>query len=68
MYVIFTRTWWKENRDWPNGLEPGPGPRRRVTAAETEKEAREICRRSNSDRTPAQIRFGFKYEYTKEYE
>jgi|GEM_PF-5522467 len=65
MYTIFTRTWWKENPDWPDGLEPCPGSKRKVTAVETEKEAREMCRRSNRDRTTSQVRLGFKYEYTR---
>ena len=27
MYNVFTRTWWRKNPDWPNGLEPCIGPK-----------------------------------------
>lgn len=25
LYNVFTRTWWKRNPTWPNGLEPSMG-------------------------------------------
>ena len=25
IYDCFQRTWWKDNSDWPNGLEPHAG-------------------------------------------
>lgn len=65
MYEIFTRTWWKENKDWPRGLKPCPGPKRRVACVSTEDEAREFCRNANNHRTQKQERLGFKHEYTR---
>ena len=42
-YRIFHRTWWKENPEWPNGLEPHIGKSRKVGEANTREEAREKC-------------------------
>jgi len=43
-YTIFIRNLWKENRDWPNGLEPdGPARKRKIGTADTTEEAREKC-------------------------
>ena len=37
MFEVFTRVWWKENKDWPDGLEPEPnGNRHHLAWAETE--------------------------------
>lgn len=43
-YLVFSRTWWKENPSWPDGLEPdGAAPRRTIGRADTIEEAREMC-------------------------
>jgi hypothetical protein len=47
-YRVFTRSWWKENPEYPNGLEPHAGPKRYKRAVfETEQEAREYCQEWN---------------------
>jgi hypothetical protein len=30
MYKTFIRTWWRPNKDWPDGLEPHAGKKRTV--------------------------------------
>jgi len=43
-YRVFTRSWWKENPAYPNGLEPHAGPKRyKRVVFETEQEAREYA-------------------------
>jgi hypothetical protein len=43
MYQVFSRTWWKRNADWPRGLEPDAGHKRKITTVDTTDEAREAC-------------------------
>lgn len=47
MATVFTRSWWKENRDWPNGLEPCAGRKRVLKRGLTEEEAVAVCREYN---------------------
>ena len=42
-YRIFHRTWWKENPEWPKGLEPHRGKSRKVGEADTREEATTMC-------------------------
>ncbi len=46
-YKAFTRTWWKENIDWPNGLEPSAGKKRTIGTFATEIEAMKCCKDYN---------------------
>ncbi len=62
-YIIFTRTWWRNNPSWPNGLEPRAGRRRRIATAKTADEARGICRVWNANHEPG--RLSLKAEYTE---
>ena len=65
MYRIFTRTWWRNNPSWPNGLEPCPG--RRYTLAKaipTEKMAQEICKQWNATHNPGRLSRKAEYEKT----
>lgn len=48
-FRVFHRTWWSHNPAWPNGLEPCPGNKKFVGWAETEDEARELCKLWNRD-------------------
>lgn len=61
MYRTFIRTWWRENPDWPNGLEPHLGPRHYVGEHATEADARKECREYNAKHPPG--RLGKKMEY-----
>ena len=48
-YQVFTRTWWKENPEWPDGREPCIGHRHyHPHRFETEQEAREYCQDWNA--------------------
>lgn len=63
IYRIFTRNWWRNNPDWPDGLEPdASGPQRTIGWADTEDEAREMCVQWNATHKPG--RLSRKAEYT----
>lgn len=65
MYTVFTRTWWRENPSWPNGLEPCPGEKEILEeGVETEAKAREVCREWND--THEEGRLSLKAEYERE--
>jgi hypothetical protein len=62
MYQVFTRTWWKKNPSWPNGLEPWCGPPRLIKAnVSTEAEARAFAQEWNKTHKPG------KYEKRAEF-
>jgi hypothetical protein len=61
MYQIFTRTWWRENEEWPNGLEPWPGRKRRREVVDTEEEAIAYCVEWNANHDPG--RYSLKAEF-----
>lgn len=63
MFKTFTRTWWKENPAWPNGLEPCAGERDYSDGDEyeTEEEARAACKLWNSENERG--RYSLKMEY-----
>ena len=77
-YHAFTRTWWIHNPEWPNGLEPCPGPKRTKAHFKTEGEARAYCMDFNAKlergekmihRLPiggCQARLGYKCEFEEE--
>ena len=63
MFRTFTRTWWRINPTWPNGLEPWPG--RKYTHhknIKSEREAREICEQWNSTHNPGRLSRKMEYE------
>ena len=62
MYRIFKRAWWKDNPDWPRGLEPHAGRKRHICYVQTEDEARRYCREWNAAHNPG------KYSTKAEYE
>lgn len=66
MYKVFVRNWWKRNPEWPNGLEPNLGARKTTIrkTIDTEKEAREICRRYNETHDPGPLSRKAEYERT----
>ena len=61
-YKIFTRTWWKVNHQWPNGLEPHAGRKYTIDHASTEEEARKICREYNDTHNPGKLSRKAEYE------
>ena len=62
-FVIFTRTWWRENEGWPGGLEPHFGKKRTIGHADSEDEAREIAQAWNAEHEPG--RLSLKAEFTE---
>lgn len=62
-YRVFTRTWWRNNPAWFNGLEPCPG--RKTTLQKrvaTEVEARAICQQYGSMHEPGRLSRKAEYE------
>ena len=66
-YSVFTRTWRKFNKTWPNGLEPFPGEKTYIKHFDTEEEAREYCQYHNANSLPEKNPLSFKYEFTEKY-
>lgn len=54
-YRIFTRTWWRDNPSWPNGLEPSPGRKYTIDTANSYEEAQEVCRKYNETHKPGRL-------------
>lgn len=63
MYDVFTRTWWRENRNWPDGLEPCPGERTYIHRnVKTEEQARQLCADHRETHEPGRLSFKAEYE------
>jgi hypothetical protein len=54
-YNVFTRTWWKPNPAWPDGLEPSPGKRRYLARGVSRERALQICEEWNSTHKPGRL-------------
>ena len=71
-YRVFTRTWWKENPDWPDGLEPKAGRKRyrmpstnwKQQTFATEKEAIAWCKEWNDTHEPGRYSRKAEFEET----
>ncbi len=63
-YDIFTRTWWIHNDKWPDGREPGAGPRkyRGHPQGVTLEEAREYCQDWNATHDPGKLSLKAEFE------
>jgi len=61
-FVTFTRTWWRNNSSWPNGLEPYVGTRRHKRRFNTEEEAKAECKAWNDSHDPGQLSCKMEYE------
>ena len=61
MYKVFTRTWWRNNQAYPNGLEPCAGRKYTIDNVYTEKEAKQLCKEYNDTHHPG--RLSLKAEY-----
>jgi len=63
MYNVFTRTWWRRNKSWPDGLEPCIGRKtylhRKVAS---EERARELCKVYNDNNDPGPLSRKAEYE------
>lgn len=52
-FSVFHRTWWKENKAWPGGKEPGAGEKHYIARyVPTADMAREICEEWNKQHDP----------------
>lgn len=61
LYYVFTRTWWRNNPAYPNGLEPSAGKRRVLRKYLTRGEALRFCAEWNANNKPG--RFSRKCEF-----
>ena len=67
-FHVFTRRWWKDAEtkgEWPNDLEPHPGPKLTLGHVRSEDEARTMCREYNTTHAPG--RYSVKAEYEDGY-
>lgn len=63
MYRVFTRTWWRNNPNWPQGLEPCAGAKRTLRRnVKTQEEARAICAAWNAAHKPGRLSRKAEYE------
>lgn len=63
-YRCFTRTWWTPNPSWPDGREPGAGPKnyRRMPRGLTYEEAQRFCREWNATHDPGKLSLKAEFE------
>jgi len=54
-YNVFTRTWWRNNPAYPNGLEPSPGRKRYLARGISYERARQLCHEYNSTHKPSPL-------------
>lgn len=56
-YRVFTRTWWKKNRNgkWPDGLEPHMGRKTTIGYTSTREEAVAMCKEWNDTHDPGRL-------------
>jgi hypothetical protein len=62
MYRTFTRTWWKSNPKYPDGLEPCPGRKTYYETYDTEERARLACGEYNDSHEPGRLSRKMEYE------
>jgi len=64
-YAVFTRMWWIDRPDMPEGIMmPSTGPKRTIGRSMTEDEARTMCKEWNA--THDYGRLSLKAEYEEE--
>ena len=63
-FAVFTRAWWRNNPEYPNGLEPdASGPRRYLARrVQTEEEAQAIAQEYNRTHKPGRLSIKAEYE------
>ena len=52
---VFVRTWWRENPEFPGGLEPHPGRKNTLVYVQSEQVARDICKDYNDNNEPGRL-------------
>lgn len=63
MYNVFTRTWWRYNPKWPNGLEPHLGTKTYIAKdVASEEMAQEICCEYNDNNDAGRLSRKAEYE------
>lgn len=62
MYRTFTRTWWRNNPKWPNGLEPHAGRKTYYATYNTAQEARDVCEVWNRQNPPGRLSRKMEFE------
>lgn len=61
-YNVFHRTFWKRNKSWPGGREPGCGRKHYIERGVSEDEARRICKEYNTTHEPGFLSDKAEYE------
>jgi hypothetical protein len=61
-FRIFSRTWWRPNVNWPQGLEPHAGRKHTIGFADTEEAARDMCRVYAANHKPGRLSRKAEYE------
>ena len=64
-YDVFTRTWWRNNPAWPNGLEPCAGRRTYLARGVTEERALAICKAYNESHKPGRLSRKAEWEHAQ---
>ena len=55
-YKVFVRNWWRHKDNQPGVLEPDPGAtKRHICVAESESDARSICKEYNDSHDPGEL-------------
>ena len=62
MFRVFVRTWYVRDDSAPLERRPGAGKKHYIGTAETEEEAREMCRAYNDSRDPGWLSRKAEYE------
>lgn len=62
IYKTFTRTWWKNNPSYPNGLEPCAGRKTYYETFATSEGARKACKAWNDEHTPGRLSRKMEFE------
>lgn len=62
MFKIYHRTWWKHNKQWPNGLEPCIGKSHFIGKCYDEKTARTLCQQWNDNNESGELSDKAEYE------
>jgi len=61
-FRVFTRTWWKKNPAFYQGLEPCPGRKTTIGVYQDEETARQVAQRWNREHKPGLLSRKAEYE------